>query len=380
MKIGITCFPLVGGSGILATALGMELAARGHDVHFFSYAKPVRLDLSAPRIHFHEVAIGEHSVFPCPDYTLPLAVKMAEVGRAERLDVFHVHYAVPHATAAFLAREMIEDSPPKIVTTLHGTDTTLLGPNPQYRAAIAHALTHSDAVTTVSESLRQQTLATFQLTRPIDVIPNFFTPGKPTRSREEVRRELGVGDGEFLVLHMSNLRPTKRIDLLLRIIAAAKERERIRLLVLAGSSFTPYEPMLDQLGLRRNVIVRAAADRVEDYLQAADAGLYTSEVESFGLSILETMFFAKPVLAFRVGGIPEVLGDAGSLLPFGDIAWAAATLDDFVASPAKARDMGAKAQIRARSSFTADIAVPQYETVYRRVARTQSCVALAGAS
>src|SRR6266550_1821722 len=174
LRIGITCFPLIGGSGILATALGMELAARDHEVHFFSYAKPVRLDTMAPRIHFHEVAVGEHSVFPCPDYTLPLAVRMAEVGRAEHLDLFHVHYAVPHATAAFLATEMIGNSPPKIVTTLHGTDTTMLGSNPQYRGAITHALTHSDAVTTVSESLRQQTLHTFELKRPIDVITNFF--------------------------------------------------------------------------------------------------------------------------------------------------------------------------------------------------------------
>src|SRR3954463_1659208 len=181
MKIGITCFPLIGGSGILATALGMELAARGHTVHFFSYAKPVRLDLSAPRIHFHEVAIGEHSVFPCPDYTLPLAVRMAEVGRSEALDVFHVHYAVPHATAAFLATEMIGAVAPKVVTTLHGTDTTLLGPNPQYREAIQHALVHSDAVTTVSESLRRQTDETFRLRKPIDVIPNFFTPAPSAR-------------------------------------------------------------------------------------------------------------------------------------------------------------------------------------------------------
>src|SRR5947209_1199424 len=193
LKIGITCFPLIGGSGILATALGMELAARKHVVHFFSYAQPVRLDLSVPRIHFHEVAVGEHSVFPCPDYTLPLAVRMAEVGQAEHLDLFHVHYAVPHATAAFLATEMIGNSPPKIVTTLHGTDTTLLGPNPQYRPAIAHALMHSDAVTTVSESLREQTLEVFELSRPVEVIPNFFTPAPPTRSREAIRRELKIG-------------------------------------------------------------------------------------------------------------------------------------------------------------------------------------------
>src|SRR4051812_13276881 len=226
LKIGITCFPLIGGSGILATALGTELAARGHEIHFFSHAKPVRLDLSLSRVHFHEVEVGHATVFPCPDYTLPLAVKMAEVGAAEGLEIFHVHYAVPHATAAFLATEMIGAGAPRVVTTLHGTDTTLLGPNPQYRAAIEHALIHSDAVTTVSESLRRQTEEIFQLRDGITVIPNFFTANASARSRAEVRRELGVGDGDFLVVHMSNLRATKRIDLLLRVIAAAAHRDR----------------------------------------------------------------------------------------------------------------------------------------------------------
>ena len=370
LRIGITCFPLIGGSGILATSLGMELAARNHEVYFFSYAKPVRLDLTAPRIHFHEVAVGEHSVFPCPDYTLPLAVKMADVGRAERLDLFHVHYAVPHATAAFLAAEMIGNSAPKIVTTLHGTDTTMLGPNPQYRGAITHALTHSDAVTAVSESLRQQTIETFALTRTVDVIPNFFIPTAPTRSREEVRRELGL-TSEFLVLHMSNLRPSKRIDLLLRIIAKMKQRNRVRLLILAGSSFASCEPLLDELGIRQNVIVRTAAEPVENYLQAADAGLYTSEIESFGLSILETMFFAKPIIAFRVGGIPEVVGDAGSLHKFGDVDAMAKTVDELIESPERAREIGEAGRKRASAEFTAQKAVPRYEAVYRRVLSTQ---------
>jgi len=366
LRIGITCFPLIGGSGILATSLGMELAARQHEVHFFSYAKPVRLDLTAPRIHFHEVAVGKHSVFPCPDYTLPLAVKMADVGRAERLDLFHVHYAVPHATAAFLAAEMIGNSPPKIVTTLHGTDTTLLGPNPQYRGAIAHALNHSDAVTAVSESLRQQTIETFALTRTVDVIPNFFTPGVPTRSREEVRRDLGL-TGEFLVLHMSNLRSSKRIDLLLRIIAKMKQRNRVRLLILAGDSFASCEPLLDELGIRQNVIVQTAAEPVENYLQASDAGLYTSEIESFGLSILETMFFAKPIIAFRVGGIPEVVGNTASLHQFGDVDAMAKTVDQLIESPEQAREIGEAGRKRASAEFTAQKAVPRYEAVYRRV-------------
>ncbi|MFL6584087.1 MAG: N-acetyl-alpha-D-glucosaminyl L-malate synthase BshA [Chthoniobacterales bacterium] len=365
LKIGITCFPLIGGSGILATALGMELAARHHEVHFFSYAKPVRLDLSAARIRFHEVAVGEHSVFPCPDYTLPLAVKMADVSRAAKLDLLHVHYAVPHATAAFLAAEMVGSSAPKIVTTLHGTDTTLLGPNPQYRPAIAHALNHSDAVTTVSESLRQQTLQIFDLSRDIHVIPNFFTPARPTRARDEVRRELGLTD-EFLVLHMSNLRPTKRIDLLLQVIARLDKREKIRLLILAGASFDPYDALLDEFDLRGSVIIRSGAELIENYLEAADAVVSTSEVESFGLSILEAMFFGKPVLAFEIGGIPEVLDGAGLLFPFGDVASMAAALDRVARSPEFAWEIGQRGRARAESKFTAAQVVPRYEDLYYR--------------
>jgi N-acetyl-alpha-D-glucosaminyl L-malate synthase BshA len=261
---------------------------------------------------------------------------------------------------------MIGNGAPKIVTTLHGTDTTLLGPNPQYRPAIAHALNHSDAVTAVSQSLRQQTLDTFQLSRPVEAISNFFTPGAPTRSREEVRSGLGLTD-EFLVLHMSNLRPTKRIDLLLQIVASMKHRDRVRVLVLAGSSFDPYEALIDKLGLRKIVIISTAVEPVENYLQASDAGLYTSEVESFGLSILETMFFGKPVVAFGVGGIPEVLGDTGSLHQFGDVAGMAKALDEFVGSPKRAAAVGERARERAISHFTADKVVPKYEAIYRRV-------------
>jgi N-acetyl-alpha-D-glucosaminyl L-malate synthase BshA len=367
LKIGITCFPLIGGSGILATALGTELAARGHDIHFFSHAKPVRLDLSLPRIHFHEVEVGHATVFPCPDYTLPLAVKMAEVGKADALDIFHVHYAVPHATAAFLATEMIGAGAPKVITTLHGTDTTLLGPNPQYQTAIEHALIHSDAVTTVSESLRRQTEEIFRLREAIVVIPNFFTPNQPNKSREQVRRELGVYDDQFLIAHMSNLRPTKRIDLLLRTIAAASRRDRIRLLVLAGAPFGPFRALVDELGLRDKVIVKEDAAVVEDFLPASDAGLYTSENESFGLSILETMFFAKPVIAFRIGGIPEVLGEAGYLHEFGDVAGMAKSLDLLIESPAAAKEQGDRGRERAESLFTAARVVPQYEALYRRV-------------
>jgi len=366
LKIGISCFPLIGGSGILATALGSELARRGHEVYFFSYAQPVRLDLPQEGLHFHRVEVAHNPLFPCPDYTLPLAVKMAEVARSKQLDLFHVHYAVPHALAACLASQIVGPSAPRIVTTLHGSDTTLLGQDPDYRTAIEHALVHSDAVTAVSENLRNQTQQIFHLKRPIEVIPNFFTPSKPKRSREEVRRDLGLTD-EFLVLHLSNLRPVKRIDLLLRTVAKSKNRARLRLFILAGGPFDPYEPLLDELSLRKRVIVRQNTAVVDEYLAAADAGLYTSEYESFGLGILETVFYAKPVVAFRVGGIPEVIGDSCPLYPFGDLTAAAAALDALIESPDLARELGERSRNRALERFSADRIVPQYEALYRRV-------------
>ena len=372
LKIGITCYPLIGGSGILATALGSELARRGHEVHFFSSAKPVRLDLAQPRIFFHEVIVNEYSLFTYPDYTLPLAVKMAEIARAAELDVFHVHYAVPHATAAYLAVQMLGANgvrAPKIITTLHGTDTTLLGQDPSYRPAIEHALSHSDALTTVSESLRAETLATFQLTRPVEVIYNFFVPAKQLRSRAEVRRELGLADEEFLVVHSSNVRGGKRIDLLLRSFAAARSARPVRLLVLAGDSFAPYAALAEELHLGDRLLVRQKVREVEEYLLAGDAGLYTSESESFGLSILETLYHGKPVVAFRVGGIPEVVvdGECGLLHPFGEIEAIAHSLARLADSPELAQEMGERGRQRAQTLFSAARIVPKYESLYRRI-------------
>lgn len=375
LKIGITCYPLIGGSGILATALGAELARRGHEIHFFSSAKPIRLDLRQPGIFFHEVVVNEYSLFKYPDYTLPLAVRMAGVAREKQLDVFHVHYAVPHATAAWLAVQMLGGSAaraPKIVTTLHGTDTTLLGQDPSYREAIEHALSESDAITTVSESLRRETLATFSLKRAVEVIPNFFIPSVPKRDRSEVRRKLGVGEEEFLIVHTSNVRPLKRIDLLLQIFAEARRRRPMRLLLLAGGPFAPYEGLLNDLALRDRVIVRENVFEVEEYLAAADAGLYTSESESFGLSILETLFQGKPVVAFRVGGIPEVVGsETGFLHPFGDIAAMASSLDRLAESPERAQAMGERGRRHAEAKFSAGLIVPQYEAVYHRLSQKE---------
>lgn len=377
LRIGIICYPIIGGSGILATALGTELAHRGHEVHFFSYACPVRLDLETPRVYFHEVQVSEYSLFKYPDYTLPLAVKLAAVAQGGGLDVLHAHYAVPHATAAYLAVQMLggpgKPGVPRIVTTLHGTDTTLLGRNPNYRPAIEHALAHSDAITTVSESLRRETTSTFHLEENrVEVVPNFFVPSTAVWDRQEMRRSLGVDDDTFLVVHPSNLRPGKRIDLLLHTLAATLAKQPpvpVRLLILGGGEFAPYLGLVDELGLHEAVIVRENVTDVEAHIQASDAGLSTSENESFGLSLLETLFHGKPVAAFRVGGIPEVVRDAwnGFLHPFGDVDGLSGSLLRLASDPELAKTMGERGQHDAVEQFSAGRIVPQYETIYRRL-------------
>jgi N-acetyl-alpha-D-glucosaminyl L-malate synthase BshA len=371
LRIGITCYPSVGGSGILATALGKDLARRGHDVHFICYERPFSLRVDGPRLHFHRVVVNDYGLFKYPDYTLPLSVRMAEVSRDLGLDVLHVHYAVPHATAAILARSMLpREQQPCVVTTLHGTDTTLLGYDPGYAPAIRHALINSDAVTTVSESLKRETQRVFDFDDSIDVIHNFFVPRPPRRSREEVRRELGLGD-EVVVLHSSNLRPGKRIDLLLETVARVHPLNAFRLLILAGEPFAPFSEQVQRLGLTECVIVREKVTDIEDYLQVADIGLFTSETESFCLSILEAMCFGCPSVSTRVGGIPEVVEDNQSsvLIPFGDVAALAGALEGLIDDKTRRSALGRAAQARARERFSAEVIVPRYEALYRRLCR-----------
>ncbi len=371
LRIGITCYPSVGGSGILATALGEDLAGRGHEVHFICYERPFRLPADGPRLQFHRVAISDYELFRFPDYTLPLSVRMAEVSREHRLDVLHVHYAVPHATAAILARSMLPtELQPRVVTTLHGTDTTLLGYDPGYAPAIRHALTCSDAVTAVSDALKQETHRVLHFDGPIEVIHNFFAPRPPRRSGEEVRRELGLGK-EVVVVHSSNLRPGKRIDLLLETVARVRPRGAFKLLVLAGEPFAPFAEHVRRLDLADRVIVREKVNDIEDYLQVADVGLFTSETESFCLSILEAMCFGCPSVSTRVGGIPEVVEDnrSGLLVPSGDVGALASALEALIHDEPRRRALGRAAQTRARELFSAEIIVPRYEALYRRLCR-----------
>ena len=369
LRIGITCYPSVGGSGIMASELGEELARRGHEVHFISYERPFRMPVNQPRVFFHPVQINTYDLFKYPDYTLPLSVKMAEVSRDHGLDVLHAHYAVPHATAALLACSMLPAGRrPRVITTLHGTDTTLLGRDPGYGPAIRHALDRSDAVTTVSVWLARETRRVLGIARPIDVIHNFFEPQPPRRTREAVRRELGVGD-EVVILHASNLRPLKRIDLLLETVALVRPREAFKLVILAGGDFAPFADTVRRLGLGDRVIVREKVVDMEDYLQVADVGLFPSDLESFCLSLLETMFFACPSVARAVGGIPEVMipGETGLLVPSGDAATLARAVESLIRDPELRRKLGQAGQQRARALFSADVIVPRYEALYRRV-------------
>jgi N-acetyl-alpha-D-glucosaminyl L-malate synthase BshA len=234
----------VGGSGILASQLGQQLARRGHEVHFVSYGPPFRLDPATPNVQFHPVRISEYDLFRYPDYTLPLSVALADVSREHRIDLIHAHYAVPHAVAAYLARQMLGAAAPRLITTLHGTDTTLMGKDPSYRPVVRHAIAASDAVTAVSAFLRDETREIFGIDRPIDVVHNFFSPLAPKRARAEVRATLGIRDDEVVALHMSNLRAGKRIEDLLRVVAVVKRRDRLRLLVLAGGDFTPFRALV----------------------------------------------------------------------------------------------------------------------------------------
>jgi N-acetyl-alpha-D-glucosaminyl L-malate synthase BshA len=371
LRIGITCYPSVGGSGILASSLGTDLARRGHAVHFISYEPPFRLPADEPRVFYHPVSVNSYGLFKYPDYTLPLSVKMAEVSREQRLDVLHVHYAVPHATAAILAQSMLPpELRPKVVATLHGTDTTLLGRDAGYGPAIRHALERADAVTVVSEYLRDETRRLLGFNGPLDVIHNYFEPRPPRRTREEVRRELGV-TGQVVVVHSSNLRSVKRIDLLLEAVARVRPRESFRLVVLAGEDFAPFAGDVRRLGLEGQTTVLERVPDVEEYLLAADVGLYSSDSESFCLSILEAMCFGCPSVATSVGGIPEVIehNASGLLVPPGDAAGLAQALEALISDPTRRTVLGEAARRRARERFSADVIVPRYEALYHRACR-----------
>ncbi len=374
LKIGIVCYPSVGGSGIVASQLGNELASLGHQVHFISYEPPFRLDLKRKNIFFHKVSLNEYSLFKYPDYTLPLSVKMVEVGQKYSLDIMHAHYAVPHATAGLLAKDIANKEKirfPHLITTLHGTDITLLGRDKNLMPVIKYSIEFSCGVTAVSRSLKKETLSVLNIKTPIEVIHNFYNPKKPSRSASVVRKGLRIKDTDFLAIHLSNLRPVKRISDLLKIIAKTKNHPKIKLLILAGGDFSPYQKLIARLGIENKVVVKQNVLDIENYISAADLGVYTSEEESFGMGVLETMSYGKPVLATNVGGIPEFTqnGKTGFLFKVGDISGFAKKLIELSGNPEQIKQLGQAAALRAASGFSGGVIVNHYLNYYKKIMR-----------
>jgi len=375
LSIGITCYPTVGGSGIVASQLGSELARLGHKVHFISYEPPFRLDRKQRNVTFHRVELNEYRLFKYPDYTLPLAVKMVEVANKHKLDILHVHYAVPHATAALLATQIARDQnrrAPHVITTLHGTDITLLARDPNLGPIIKYSIESSCGVTAVSRSLKAETIQVLKTRKPIEVIYNFYRPKPPRKGRAEVRRALRVRASDFLLIHLSNLRPVKRVPDILHVIAdLKKDEDSVKLLILAGASFGPFLPLVKRLGIEDRVIVKENVLDIENYVHAADGGLYASEKESFGMGVLETMSFGKPVVATRVGGVAEIVVNnrTGFLARLGDVQAMAAGVRRLAGDPELAARMGAAARERAQQEFSSKKSVEQYLDLYRRTIR-----------
>ena len=372
LNIGITCYPSVGGSGIVASQLGSELARLGHQVHFISYEPPFRLERKHPNIFFHKVELNEYQLFKYPDYTLPLAVKMVEVSNKYNLDILHVHYAVPHATAALLARQIGREEnlhTARVITTLHGTDITLMGRDPNLAPIIKYSTESSCGVTAVSHSLAEETRHVLDTKKEIEVIHNFYRPREPRIGRKTMRRKLGLRQDDFVLIHLSNLRPVKRIPDILKVMAAVKDDERIKLLLLAGGPFDEFKPMVKDLGLEKRVVVKPRVLDIENYISAADAGFYASERESFGMGVLETMSFGKPVIATRVGGVTEIMldGQTGFLKRLGDVKGMAKAVRQLAADESLRHQMGAAAKARAQECFSAEASVAKYEAFYRRV-------------
>lgn len=374
LSIGITCYPSIGGSGIVASQLGSELARLGHRVHFISYEPPFRLDRKQRNVTFHQVELNEYRLFKYPDYTLPLAVKMVEVAARHDLDILHVHYAVPHATAALLATQIARKQirhAPHVITTLHGTDITLLARDPNLGPIIKYSIESSCGVTAVSRSLKAETIQVLKSRKPIEVIYNFYRPKPPRKGRQEVRRALRVRKDDFLLIHMSNLRPVKRAQDVLRVLAELKDQPNIKLLVLAGETFAPFRSAVKRLGIEDRLVVKSNVLDIENYLHAADAGLYTSERESFGMGVLETMSFGKPVVATRVGGVTEIMrdGETGFLKRLGDVKSMAAAVRRLASDAELAERLGAAARARAEQEFSSQKSVAQYLDLYRRTIR-----------
>jgi N-acetyl-alpha-D-glucosaminyl L-malate synthase BshA len=368
MKIGITCYPTYGGSGVVATELGKELAARDHDVHFISYALPIRLTVS-DRIFFHEVEVLTYPLFEYPPYDLVLATKMAEVMTRYELDILHVHYAIPHSISAYLAKMMSPDRKTPFVTTLHGTDITLVGNDRSYLPITRFGIEQSDAVTAVSQYLKQRTVDEFQIRRPISVVPNFVNCDVYSRSTDPRQRERYASSDEGILIHISNFRPVKRLDDVIAIFSQVRSRCRAKLLMVGDGPERPKAEWLAAThGVGDDVLFLGKQNDMAQFLSVADILLLPSENESFGLVALEAMACEVPVVATRVGGIPEVVEHErdGFLYDLGDVPMMAQACIRMLENPAFRSELGKNARAHARRNFCASKIVEVYEDLYRQ--------------
>ncbi|MDX2195197.1 MAG: N-acetyl-alpha-D-glucosaminyl L-malate synthase BshA [Cytophagales bacterium] len=370
MKIGIVCYPTFGGSGVVATELGKALAQKGNEVHFITYSLPQRLDFFSENVYYHEVTMFKYPLFEYPPYELALASKIVDVALHVSLDVLHVHYAIPHASAAYMAKQILQTKHYHlpIITTLHGTDITLVGKAPQYEPVVTFSINASDAVTAVSNDLKTETLQLFNITNEISVIPNFIDLTRFKKQKKEHFRNVIAPKGEKILVHTSNFRKVKRIDDLVKVFANVCNNIPSKLLLVGdGPERTYIENLCRELQIEEHVRFLGKLDVVEEILSVCDLFLLPSETESFGLAALEAMACELPVVASNAGGIPEVVehGKSGLLSEVGDIEDMAKNVLHILQNDNIARYKSG-ALLRAKEFELAKI-LPLYETVYQTV-------------
>jgi N-acetyl-alpha-D-glucosaminyl L-malate synthase BshA len=371
VKVGITCYPTYGGSGIVATELGLELANRGHEVHFISYANPIRLDAGTPRVYYHEVEVSTYPLFQYPPYCLALASRMAQVAERQNLDILHVHYAIPHSIAAMLAQQMMAARRRlPFVTTLHGTDITLVGADRSYFPITKFSIEQSDGVTSVSDYLKQRTEEVFGVKNEIRVVTNFVNCDIYRPDRDRCPPIPGVPDGARVLIHLSNFRPVKRVLDCVRILERVR-REVDAHLVLAGDGpeCGPAERLVQELGVEPHVTFLGKQNHVERIIPRADVLLLPSEQESFGLAALEAMACGVPAVATNVGGVPELIthGEDGYLEAVGDVEAQAARVVELLSDAALHQRMRDAARLTALTRFCSALVIPRYIQYYEEI-------------
>lgn len=370
MRVGIACYPTYGGSGVVASELAIELAKRGHEIHVFSYALPFRLRGFYESLFFHEIQVSTYPLFRYPPITLAAACKMSEIAECAKLDVLHVHYAVPWAVCAHLAREVSCKTDLEIVTTLHGTDITLVGAEPSFFKMTKFGIERSDAVTAVSNYLADETVKTFRTEKRPEVIHNSVDPERFRPQAKCCCRRHFAPNGERLMIHVSNFRPVKNAPDVVRVLAQVRERIPARLLMVGeGPDLPKSREVARELGVEKDVLFLGNQEAVEELLACADVFLLPSAYESFGLGALEAMACGVPVLAAEVGGLAEVVtpGEDGWLCCPGDIECMAGRALQVLTHEDRRRAMGEAARLKATTQFSPERIVPQYEAVYRRV-------------